>query len=230
MDVYFIPLGADRYELYCDEAGEVEALPDEGPSNGRLASMYRDFKVTLDRIEQERLTGEARTGAGARAWTERLKDRALCWLAERIAEQRLLWRLRSKAEVTLYYPDDMPAERAMAMARADLQREADRHLLWMIIDGTFFVASGAFFLVPGPNLIVYYFGFRLVGHYLSRRGATHALAKVRWSTCPAAQLTRLRRAVALVGLEREREVHQVATELHLPHLARFFERTSMKTA
>jgi hypothetical protein len=30
--------------------------------------------------------------------------------------------------------------------------------------------------------------------------------------------------------EREREVHEVASALHLPHLAKFFERISVKTA
>jgi len=86
------------------------------------------------------------------------------------------------------------------------------------------------FLVPGPNVVAYYFGFRLVGHYLSRRGAVHALTEISWSVCPRAQLSRLRQAIALGGLDREREVHQVASELHLPHLAKFFERTSAKTA
>ena len=95
----------------------------------------------------------------------------MCWIAEKIAEQRLLWRLRNESELLLHYPDDMSAEDATTLARAELQREADRHMKWIIIDGLLFVASGVFFLVPGPNLIAYYFGFRLVGHYLSRRGA-----------------------------------------------------------
>ena len=54
---------------------------------------------------------------------------------------------------------------------------------WIIIDGLLFAASGVFFFVPGPNLVAYYFGFRLVGHYLSRRGAKHGLTEVRWQSC-----------------------------------------------
>ena len=54
-----------------------------------------------------------------------------------------------------------------------------------------------FFFVPGPNLIAYYFGFRLVGHYLSRRGAKHGLTEVRWQSCENPQLSRLRRVLAL---------------------------------
>ena len=230
MDVYFLPVGPDRYELYCDEAGDPADLVEDVPQNGRLASLYQKFKTALARVEQERLSGEARVHEGPRSWTERMKDRSLCWVAEKIAEQRLLWRLRKESDLTLHYPDDIQAEAATARARSELQREADRHLKWTIIDGTIFVASGALALVPGPNVLAYYFGFRLVGHYLSRRGAVHALTDIPWCACPSTQLSRLRRAIALAGIERDREVEQVAAELHLPHLARFFDRTSAKLA
>jgi hypothetical protein len=99
-----------------------------------------------------------------------------------------------------------------------------------VIDGLLFAASGVLFFVPGPNVVAYYFGFRLVGHYLSRKGAKHGLAEVRWESCASPQLSRLRRVLALDPNEREREVHEVASALQLPHLAKFFERTSVKPA
>ena len=230
MDVYFIPVAFDRYELYCEHEGSADAFAGEEPPKGRLATLYANFKEALARVEEERLSGEKRADEGPRSWTERMKDRALCWIAEKIAEQRLLWRLRNESDVMLHYPDDMSAADATRLAWADLQREADRHMKWIVIDGLLFVASGAFFLVPGPNVIAYYFGFRLVGHYLSRRGAKHALTEVRWDSCASPQLSRLRRVLALAPHERDREVHEVASALQLPHLAKFFERTSVKAA
>src|SRR5688572_12804249 len=104
MDVYFIPLGPDRYELYCDEAGDPEDLIDDAPRSGRLSSIIDKFKATLARVEQERLSGEKPVDDGPKTWTERMKDRSMCWLAEKIAEQRLLWRLRKQSELTLHYP------------------------------------------------------------------------------------------------------------------------------
>ena len=230
MDVYFVPVGHDRYELYCDEAGDPDDLVGEEPPSGRFGALYHKFRTALARVEQERVSGETREHDGPRSWTDRMKDRSLCWIAEKIAEQRLLWRLRKEPELTLHFPDDIEADVATASARAELQREADRHLKWSLIDGAIFVVSGALAIVPGPNVLAYYFGFRLVGHYLSRRGATHALADIPWTTCPSAHLSRLRRAMALGGLEREHEVEQVAAQLRLPHLARFFDRTAAKTA
>ena len=230
MDVYVIPVAPDRYELYCEHEGpDAEAIGDV-PRRGRFAKMLASFKEALARVEAERLSGEPREPERLRTWNERLKDRALCWIAERIAEQRLLWRLRNESELMLHYPDDILADAAVCAARAELQREADRHMKWIVIDGLLFVASGLFFFVPGPNLIAYYFGFRLVGHYLSRRGAIHGLTEVQWRSCASAQLSRLRRVLALEPNEREREVHEVASALQLPHLAKFFERTSVKPA
>lgn len=230
MDVYVIPVGPDHYELYCEHDDAVEDATPEEPSKGWFAGVYANFKDALARAEQQRLSGETPADTGPRTWTERMKDRAVRFLAEKIAEQRLLWRLRNESEVTLHYPDDVTAETAMSRSRAELQREADRHLKWIVIDGVLFVASAALVLVPGPNVIGYYFGFRLVGHYLSRRGANHALTEIRWHTSASPELSRLRRVLKLAPFERDREVHAVAYALRLPHLAKFFERTSVKTA
>src|SRR5687767_3903039 len=102
MDVYLIPVGRDRYELYCDEAGDPQELADDAGPSGRFASIYQKFKSALARVEQERLSGEKPPQAGPRSWSERAKDHMLCWIAERIAEQRLLWRLRKESDATLY--------------------------------------------------------------------------------------------------------------------------------
>src|SRR5687767_7560377 len=118
MDVYFIPVAPDRYELYCEHDDNANEVVDDMPPKGRLAKLYANFKDALARVEQERLSGEKRVDEGPRSWTERLKDRALCWIAEKIAEQRLLWRLRNETELVLHYPDDMPVEDVIALARA----------------------------------------------------------------------------------------------------------------
>ncbi len=229
MDVYVIPVAPNRYELYCEHDGPDGDVIGEVPQ-GRFAKMYANFKEALARVEEERLSGVARVHDQPPTWTERMKNRGLCWIAEKIAEQRLLWRLRNESELMLHYPDDITSEAAIAVARADLQREVDRHMKWIIIDGALFAGSGVLFFVPGPNLVAYYFGFRLAGHYLSRRGAKHGLKDVQWQSSASPQLSRLRRVLALEPNERDREVYEVASALHLPHLAKFFERTSVKTA
>jgi hypothetical protein len=230
MEVYLIPVGPTRYELYCEDHGDPEAIVGDVQPAGRFAAMYQKFRAALAQVEAERQSGVPRVHEGPRTWTERMKDRAMCWLAEKIAEQRLLWRLRKETAVTLFHADDMTSEQAMTKVRTNLQYEANRHLKWTMIDAVLFALSGVVALVPGPNVLAYYFGFRLLGHFLSRRGAKNGLDNVQWSQCPSQQLTRLRQAIALVPHEREQQVHAVASELRLQHLATFFERTSAHPA
>jgi hypothetical protein len=231
MDVYLIPVGAERYELYCEHLADEASLSADVPAGtGRFSAMLHRFKAAVARVEEEQQRGTETVPDEGAGWQERMKRRTLRVIAEKVAEQRLLWRIRKESDVTLFHPDDLVPDRAMAIARGMLQREADRHLKWIIIDGALFCLSGIVAIVPGPNAIAYYFGFRFIGHYLAYRGARHGLNNVRWRCDPSGALTLLRRAVPLDAPDRERQVHEVASTLRLQHLARFFARTAVPAA
>jgi hypothetical protein len=223
MDVYLVPVGRERYELYCEVPDEPDGPPDDTP-DGFVTRMKQRFRAVLVEAERER-----RRSAGdipPRGAFARAKARTLRYVAESIAEQRLLWHLRRQDAACLFFPDDLDARRATELLRRQLGRDFDKHRFWLIIDSLGFIASGALFLLPGPNIVAYYFAFRMVGHYLSRRGARQGLNGVTWSTEQSAPLTDLRRAMDLDSAERDRRVHDVAAALKLEHLARFFERTA----
>ena len=57
------------------------------------------------------------------------------------------------------------------------------------MDTLLFIASGVFFFVPGPNVIAYFFAFRVVGHWLSMRGAAHGRDTTSWTGRPSPVLT-----------------------------------------
>jgi hypothetical protein len=231
MEIFLVPVSSDRYELYCEhQPDEADLSPEAPPGSGRIKSMMHRMKAAVARVEQENQAGVQPVPAEHHRWRDRMKQRALCWIAEKVAEQRLLWRIRKESDVTLVFPDDIGEDAALATARGMIQREADRHLRWTVIDGLLFAASGIVALVPGPNPLAYYFGFRFVGHVLSRRGAKHALNVVRWTCQPAAALTSLRHAIPLETPERNRHVQDAARVLHLQHLSTFFERTAIPAA
>ena len=142
-------------------------------------------------------------------------------------EQRLLWHLRRQTEACLFFPDDVTEVSATARLRTQLARDRDRHRFWLSIDSVGFVLSGLLMLLPGPNLVAYYFAFRLVGHYLSMTGARRGLEVVRWRTEGSPPLSELRRAIGLEPEQRARHVSDVALKLRLEHLATFFERTAV---
>ena len=79
----------------------------------------------------------------------------------------------------------MDAAACLKISRTSLQRDGDRHRNWLVIDSVLLVLSALLILVPGPNVIGYYFAFRVVGHYLSWRGARQGLDVVAWTAEPS---------------------------------------------
>ena len=96
----------------------------------------------------------------------------------------------------------------------------------MVVDALGGVGSVLLILLPGPNLIGYYFLFRIVGHFLSLRGARQGLRRTAWTTTPSEALTTLRAVVADPPERRDSVVREVALALRLEHLASFFQRAA----
>jgi hypothetical protein len=227
VDVYVVPIGPDRYELYCEVAHDP-ALGTDAPPSGFFGRLKHRFTVMLRAAEERR--HEHVEDDSESSWPGRLQNRIMAWVAERIAEQRLLWNLRGETEALAMHPDDMTFDQAQTLIHRMLQRDYDRHKVWLVVDALLFIGSGVFFFIPGPNLIAYYFGFRLVGHWLSMRGASQGLHRVAWSGRPCPPLTDLRRVALLPPGERENYVHTIAARLHLQRFSTFFERVALGRA
>ena len=234
MDVFVIPVGRDRYELYCESQAEPAAPLEEPPAGGFAARLMKTFPVLLrmrqrftemlEAAEERRHNPEAPTPEG---WVGRLQHRMLAWVVERIAEQRLLWNLRGETAVTLVHPEDLAFEQVLVQVRRNLRQDYERHLRWLLIDGVLLILAAALTIVPGPNIVAYYFIFRVVGHWLSMRGARRGLDVVTFSSQPSAALTELRDVVALDPDVREQRIHDIAARLQLLHLRTFFARVAI---
>ena len=236
MDVFLVPLGADQYEPYTEEADideepEEESLPEGFFAGLRVRSSPARLKLQFSRMlaaaERERRRDAASRAQDA--WMARMKSRAMRWIAETIAEQRLLWNLRGVDEACLAYPDDMTEAAAVTVLRKQLASDFDKHRFWLAVDSVLMVASAALVLVPGPNVVGYYFAFRVVGHYFSVRGARKGLNEVTWTYSPSAPLTELRPLAGVDPAARLERVEQVAARLNLDHFATFFQRISVRT-
>jgi hypothetical protein len=226
VDVYVVPIGPDRYELYCEVAHDPadSTDPTDPTPSGFFGRLKHRFAVMLRAAEERR---HEHADEGETTWAGRLQNRIMAWVAERIAEQRLLWNLRRETEALAMHPDDMTFDQAQTLIHRMLQRDYDRHQVWLVVDSLLFIASGVFFFIPGPNLVAYYFGFRLVGHWLSMRGASQGLHRVAWSGRPCPPLTELRHIATMPPGERESHVHTIAARLHLPRFSTFFERVAL---
>jgi Mitochondrial K+-H+ exchange-related len=228
MDVFVIPVGADQYVLYYEHTLEAEPEEAESASTGVFARWQRRFSELLRAAEEHRQEGREQ-GPTSQSWTGRMQDRMMAWIAKRVAEQRLLWNLRKQEHVVAVHPSDMTFDAVTPHIQQALQRDYERHRNWLIVDTIGLVVSGLLAIVPGPNLLAYYFLFRVGGHWLSMRGATQGRRRVAWEGRPCEPLNGLRDALRLPRRKRQGRVQQIASTLHLRNLATFFERVTAKS-
>lgn len=174
-----MPLGSDRFELYTepsDDPGVAAPRPD--------GSVRRALHWLQERWRLAVLAAEAPDAVQAAGRVARARDWLVRRIAQSIDEQRTLWSLRGVAAAAFVYPAEL-SETAAAAIRDRLLAHARTHHGWWLLGNVVAVAATAVLvLLPGPNLIGYYFLFRTVGHYLSWRGARQALEHLAWQPRP----------------------------------------------
>ena len=227
MDIYLVPAGRNHYGLYCEVEDRRHAQAADR-RQGLRAVLSRHFYRGLAYLEEERrLRLERAAAAERRSVLQRLRDRVLGWLAERVAEQRLLWFLRSVPAATAHHPDDMPADDAERWVRSELRRDSRRHLFWMVVDAGVYVASLPLTPLPGPNVLALYFSFRAIGHFLSWGGALNGLRRVEWTYAASSALAELRRLPGMTPADQAALAREIGSRLQLRHLDRFIARMAL---
>jgi hypothetical protein len=220
--VYLVPVGAGRFELY-SEAPDDAAPDGEPPPAG---GFWRRAMHTAH-LRWREAVRMARGSDASAGWFARLRDKAVCRAAESIAEQRTLWSLRHVTAATLVHPSDLTDGPAAGMRDRLLTHARKHHGKWLAVDAALLVVSGVLMLVPGPNVLAYYFAFRVVGHYLSWRGAQQSLERITWGLHAEPALAELGRLAALPRDARASRVEAIAHGMNLPRLAAFFDRTAV---
>jgi hypothetical protein len=219
MEVFLVPVEETRYELYCELGAS-----DQAQHTGLAGRMRRRFQEVLAAEQEER---RDRSGG----WMARLRSGIVRGMAEWVAEQRLLWRLRQQDAAILVYPNDLDPDRALSMARGTLQRDIDHHRFWMLLDGLGVLVFGPLlFFVPGPNMISWYLTAKMAGHWLAFRGARRGISGVEWSARASGALAAVREARAMPPGERRPRLRALSKELHLERLATFVEDTASETS
>jgi hypothetical protein len=148
-------------------------------------------------------------------------------IADSIAEQQPLWSMRDRTAASFVYPDDLSQAAAGELRDRLLAAARRHHGLWLLINLVAAALTLALVLLPGPNLFGYYFAFRVIGHFLSWRGARQALGRVSWRLRAEPRLTELGRLADLPSAARSAQVAEIAAQLGLGRLQWFFDRATV---
>lgn len=221
--VYLVPIGEERFELYTE--------PTDDGSTGHGPERAGFWHRTLHRLHERwrhavHSASAERENGGPASRIARARDWVVRGIAQSIAEQRTLWSLRSMTSASFTYPDDL-TESSAAAAREQLLAHARRHHGWWLLANLVGAAvTAALVLLPGPNVIGYYFIFRVIAHYLSWSGARQASVRTVWRSMPEPALTELGGLARLPHDARAKRVAAIAEGLHLPQLVEFFDRVA----
>jgi hypothetical protein len=156
--IYLLLMSRERFFFYSDESedeGECTSDPAAPPSRGLrgwLHDRYARFKSAWQHSE-----------ASAMRWMRRAWD----WLHSFAhPDEAMLARLRSARRIDLHHPATRPGDEVRAIWRDYLAQQWRRHLVWMSINGVIAPFSVIFAILPGPNLIGYWFAYRAIHHLL----------------------------------------------------------------
>jgi hypothetical protein len=222
--VYLVPIGSGRFELYTEPADDP---PGGSPPREPAGFWARTLRRLHERWHETARAAQAERGTGPPAGRlTRVRDWLVRRIAESIAEQRTLWSLRRLSSAAFVHPSNLSSAAAAAI-RDRLLAHARRHHGWWLIANLVGVAvTAVLVLLPGPNLVGYYFAFRAIGHVLSWQGARQAREGISWTPKPEGALTELADLAPLPRDERADRVAALALRLQLPRLAVFFDRVA----
>ena len=223
--VYLVPIGSGRFELYTEPAEDSAPGAAPHPQDGY-------WRRTIHRLHERwrhaaHAAAQATCGGDAGGRIARARDWLVRRIAESIAEQRTLWSLRAVTAATFAYPSSLSDASASAGRERLLAHARRHHGRWLLINAAGVAVTAILVLLPGPNLIGYYFLCRAVGHYLSWRGARQGLDCISWRGSVEPALTALGALAHLPRNERAEQVAAIADGLHLPRLAAFFDRVAV---
>ena len=215
--IYLLPVGSGRFELYSEPLDDGAGAEPAGFWRRQAHRIHGHWRDAVH--DARNAKADATVFARARDWTVRRT-------ADAIAEQRALWTLRRAAGALLVHSPDLSQAQAARVRDRLLAAARMHHVRWLLVDAVVLVGSGVFMLVPGPNVIAYYFAFRVVGHFFSWSGARRALQATAWRMQTEPALAELGQLAGLPRDARASRVHAIASDLNLPRLAAFFDRTA----
>jgi Mitochondrial K+-H+ exchange-related len=159
--IYLLSIDRRRFFFYADES---EPPDDEREGGGPFGAREAGWRGWLpDRWHGLQSVWE-HSDARVVRWTRQAWDWMHSWAHP---DETMLSRLRSAGRIELHHPASRGAEEVRKLWNAYLNHRWWRHFLWMSANGLA-APPGLLILwvLPGPNVIGYWFAYRAIHHAL----------------------------------------------------------------
>ena len=160
LKIYLLSIDHSRFFFYSDES-EASHDPDDADdaSKPTSAGVHGWFRARYKRFK----SAWQHADSGALLWMRRSWDWLHTWARP---DEVMLARLWLARRVDLYHPLARSAEEVRSIWADYLKKQGWRHLIWLIVNGVIAPFSIIFAILPGPNLIGYWFAYRAIHHSL----------------------------------------------------------------
>jgi hypothetical protein len=159
--IYLLLIDHARFFFYADDSETAhDTENDDDSSNPPRSGVYRWFHGRYKRFR----SAWQHADSGALVWMRRAWDWLHSWAHP---DEVMLARLWSARRVDLHHPAGRHGDQVRAIWDEYLSQQWRRHLVWLCFNGA--VAPFAIvtlWILPGPNLIGYWFAYRAIHHLL----------------------------------------------------------------
>ena len=160
MNIYLLSIDHTRFFFFSDESEASHDLEDaDDPSKPPPAGVYGWIRARTKRFK----SAWKHADSGALLWMRRSWDWLHTW---EHPDEAMLARLWSDRRIDLHHPSARSADDVRTIWADYLKRQGRRHLVWLIVNGLIAPIAALFAILPGPNLIGYWFAYRAIHHSL----------------------------------------------------------------
>ncbi|WP_435018186.1 hypothetical protein TA3x_000132 [Tundrisphaera sp. TA3] len=164
MDIYLRVLPDGHLVFFAEPSRHGdEQVPSAAPGRGLRAWLNRTYHRFKDAAERS----ESGVGLQARRLFE--------WLRHFVSpDESMLRRLRRAEEIRIHHPPAMGPDEARSAWEAYLAGRRYPHLFWLMVDLVVSALTIPLAVIPGPNVLGYWFVYRAACHTLALLGIRRA--------------------------------------------------------
>jgi hypothetical protein len=158
--IYLLLIDQDEFFFYSDESEAAPEPQDGGEAAATAQSGLAGWLYTqLAKLKK----GWHEAESGLAHWLRRCWEWLHSWSHP---DEWMLSQLRSAKMIELHHPASRNDDDVLAIWREYVSRQRTRHVVWLAVNGVVAPFTVLLAILPGPNVIGYWFLYRAIHHLL----------------------------------------------------------------